>query len=294
MKKTILAMTIASLSSVALANNVTVFGTVEQEVVISNGDGVTDNTDIVSGDTGFGLSGSEDLGNGNSAFFHMEFDFDAEGYGNALVTDWIYMGLSGDFGTVTIGQIDNLTALQADKVIDVFETSLGIDTIQGSTPGNQISYATPVFSGFQGSVAMIMDGPAGEDNVDNVEYAVTYSNDMITAVGAYTDDQVTDADGYFVGARAAIGDFGVAGSFENVDDGVDDVDSWIVEGDYTFGNNTVTLGYQDTDDTGSTIALELLHSFSKRTSAYVAYQDFDADVANADTQLFGLGMRHDF
>lgn len=66
-----------------------------------------------------GFKGSEDLGNGLSAIFTLESGFSpdtgAEGQGNRIFGRQAFVGLSGDWGQLTIGRINNMTTLSMMK-----------------------------------------------------------------------------------------------------------------------------------------------------------------------------------
>jgi len=295
MKKTFIAAAIAALISAPVAADVTVSGTVEQEVIFADGDSVTRNTDVVSGDSEIVFSGSEDLGNGNSAFFKMSMGVNSEGAGSATASKDMYVGLAGEFGSVQVGQFFGLIGTASDKTVDVYETSLGLDVNNSGRVANAAAYTTPSFGGIQGTIAMVSNGAAGEEYADALQYMVSYNTDDLYVAGVLSNDEATDDKVYFLGARASMGDFGLGGGFERQDPTVGaESDLWIVGGDYTFGNNVATIGYQDEDGSGNTWAAELKHSFSKRTSVYGAYQVFEADAVDSDTNTFGAGIRHNF
>jgi len=124
MKKTQVALAALALvaSTAALADGVTIYGAVDAAVAHSNGGKGTyfDGTGSWTAPTHLGFKGSEDLGNGMKASFQLETGVSlgngaAVSGGNgggtaisdsfgALFTRVATVGLSGDFGAVTIGQ----------------------------------------------------------------------------------------------------------------------------------------------------------------------------------------------
>lgn len=124
MKKTQVALAALALvaSSAAMAE-VTIYGTVDAGVANSTGTGTNLSSagGFVAGNN-IGFKGSEDLGGGMKANFQLETGFDLNGYtanGGAATTTTVSesattkapffnriatVGLSGDFGTVTLGQ----------------------------------------------------------------------------------------------------------------------------------------------------------------------------------------------
>ena len=75
-----------------------------------------------------GLKGSEDLGNGNAAIYHLEWGFDGMeqgNYGGGFKNRLAILGLTGDWGTFAAGRQDNpfKQTLVDDHVVDGFNGS---------------------------------------------------------------------------------------------------------------------------------------------------------------------------
>ena len=130
MKKTQVALAALALvaSSAAMAEGVTIYGTLDAGIANSTGTGTNLSSagGFVAGNN-IGFKGSEDLGGGMKANFQLETGFDLNGYtanGGAATTTTLTtsesvttastkapffnrvatVGLSGDFGSVTFGQ----------------------------------------------------------------------------------------------------------------------------------------------------------------------------------------------
>jgi len=124
MKKTQVALAALAMvaSTAALAGEVSIYGTVDAAVAhANNGKGTYfDGTGAWTAPTHFGLKGGEDLGGGLKATFQLETGvslnngaavsggagggtLDKNGFG-ALFTRIATVGLSGDFGALTVGQ----------------------------------------------------------------------------------------------------------------------------------------------------------------------------------------------
>jgi predicted porin len=125
-------------------------------------------------------------------------------------------------------------------------------------------------------------GASGQDQ-ETDSIGISYKMDNITLVGYAFDVEngqgtaSNDADGYFVGAKMAMGanTFGIGYSEEtdidstsgNVDSTKKDNESWMVSVD---------------------------HALSKRTSLTAAYMDVDDVDANADKSVYAIGLKHVF
>jgi predicted porin len=125
-------------------------------------------------------------------------------------------------------------------------------------------------------------GASGQDQ-ETDSIAISYKMDNITLVGYAFDVEngqgtaTNDTDGYFVGAKMAMGanTFGLGYSEEtdidstsgNVDSTKKDNESWMVSVD---------------------------HALSKRTSLTAAYMDVDDVDANADKSVYAIGLKHVF
>jgi len=108
------------------------------------------------------------------------------------------------------------------------------------------------------------------DNITLVGYAFDVENGQGTATN--------DADGYFVGAKMAMGanTFGIGYTEET------DIDS---------SGSTMTV---DTDGDNESWIVSVDHALSKRTSVTAAYMDVDDVDANADKGVYAIGLKHVF
>jgi len=130
-------------------------------------------------------------------------------------------------------------------------------------------------------------GASGQDQ-ETDSIAISYKMDNITLVGYAFDVEngqgtaTNDTDGYFVGAKMAMGanTFGIGYTEET------DTDSNSATGAYTV----------DTTDGGDNESwiVSVNHALSKRTSLTAAYMDVDDVDANADKSVYAIGLKHVF
>ncbi|RJG01616.1 porin [Noviherbaspirillum sedimenti] len=179
----------------------------------------------------FWLSGTEDLGGGLKALFYVENRFNTDvgtgqnAGGNGLANGNTYLGLSGNFGQVTVGKHtfmeDQGNAVQygikggqaipsgflgSKNILNFVDTTNGARASGMSTGrvNNSIQYVSPNFSGFKATVGFSTnpDGnegtQAGAAPFNNGDYskgqqyflAGNYSNGPIFLNLAYYDQQL--------------------------------------------------------------------------------------------------------
>ena len=163
MKKTLLAAAVMAASGVAFAaSNVTLYGVIEEGVVVSKAKHKDTMVDLKAGfDSGnrWGIKGVEDLGNGYSVGFILEQGFTAdngeEGVPGKAFNRESILYVKGGFGSLAFGRTGGLAFAQSQNIRTgwVFGTGYGssawnaIDFV-AKRMNNVVSYATPVFSGF--------------------------------------------------------------------------------------------------------------------------------------------------
>jgi predicted porin len=195
-------------------------GTTDIRKVGQDGQGYENDVNMESTNSNFGIKGEEDLGNGLSAFFKLEYETDLAGgnssaSGNALTGRDQYVGLGWEnFGKLTFGTTS--TAYKdVSKQIDPFymtplqARAIGLQSNLHSGKGeegqgrgtNMVRYDSPSLAGF-GLVATyqfdsnkqdqnVADCNAVEDCEDKDPYSVglTYQAGNFYANAAYIDTQ---------------------------------------------------------------------------------------------------------
>lgn len=209
MKKSLL--TLAVLAAFACAaqaqTNVTIGGIIQvdaKDYNVGNSTRVTSHEFRVDDDytSRFWLTGSEDLGGGNSAIFYVQNRFNTDvnsvqGDGNGLANGDTYVGLKGGWGQVTGGKHTMMdgegsateygangvpalpTSMFATKSILSFVGNTGLTVTRVN---NSILYKSPNFSGFSGSVGVGASGSNG--NEGNLSCTGTGSTGLVSVVPA--------------------------------------------------------------------------------------------------------------
>ena len=219
-KKFIVAAIAAALSAPALAenSNITVYGVLHADLESVKNDKPLANTAsslnrVVSNASRLGFRGSEDLGEGLSAIYQLEAQFDLTNSGGTpfASTRNSNVGLKGNFGTVFYGNWDTPYKVAHNKV-ELFDnthtaSALDITGRVGVSDGNAsfntrqknvIQYWTPSYDGFQARLAYAPDNAkkstvavvtGGDRSVWSLSAA--YENDLL--YGAYAYESHKDA-----------------------------------------------------------------------------------------------------
>lgn len=242
-----IALAIACISSVYAQSSVTLYGILDAGITyVSNQRGhsaVVEDTGIAQANR-WGLFGSEDLGGGMKAIFTLENGFTLGngtlGQGGAMFGRTATVGLTGRFGTLTLGR-------QYDFMLDniVFDTAiarfggvyashlLDIDRLAGEQVNNSVKYVTGNVTGFSAgamygfsNVAGSFGGTTGAPRFTS--FGLNYDNGGPFAIGAaYTNANGTGASvaeaallgtsirNIGVGARYRFGSLTIFGNYTN-------------------------------------------------------------------------------
>lgn len=292
-----------------------------------------------------GLSGSEDLGGGLKAEFVLESflagDTGASVSNLAGISNnsgfWgraSWVGLSGDFGRVILGQYDNAmftygwlynpfgsSMTFSPSMVSYYSLagfaapSLGYDT--GWV--NSVTYETPNFGGFTASAQFSpKETTAGGDAKNSYALSAAYNAGPLSVMAVYTSSGVINTAYFKRQKNAALGvsyDFGVAklmGQYSQIKDetaGADSKSKFFQVGATVpvtaNGNVMVSYGqtkYEDgflglADGKLQQFSLGYDHSLSKRTGVYAALTTKklkDAGLTDDSANIFAVGLRHAF
>ncbi len=286
-----------------------------------------DGSQVNSHDSFFGIKGSEDLGNGLSAVFQMEFSISGDDLGGVANDHNTYVALAGNWGVAGIGQVDT-PFMSSTASLELFDQTVGdynqlyFDDIRAQ---DAVFYMSPNWNGFSFVAAVVIPSTSNDaDGIEATSISGTYSNGPFFATlayeaisGEYVDDLYAtafpaatdgmDYDKWRLGLGYTANGFHVGFIYEDRDlDHVGDGDSWELSGSYTAGNNTFKIAYGQADDMvrDHTIgfwandvdqwSIGLDHKLSTRTKVYAAYTDFNSDTNNLDWDALSLGIIHNF
>ena len=304
-KKTLIAAAVATMASSVAMADVKIGGKVEQQQQKSEAGEWSGWSDVR-----LTVSGDEDLGNGMSAFFKFQDEMGLRTGAGAQQYDQL-VGLKSSAGTLIMGKVEDFTE---SKVMSMTDKTMGAGGVEiGANLGRNegaIAYVSPSFSGLTVGVAGYALSASGgdQDAFDAVDLGLMYSNGPLSVNVAFENDKraataataataaFDSGDSTSIGASYAMGDMTVAATFQTTEfdtAGKADEDDTSIALTYAMGNNKLVLGWNDNEtsaaavvtDTNSNV-IELQHSFSKHTAAYVNF--YNSDVADADTTSFGL------
>ena len=306
MKKTIVAAAVAAVFAAPAMADVKISGQINQEFKDSGSDlSSGNNVDVV-------ISGSEDLGNGMKATFKIHRFYDDQG-NTITVTDSgtdthsdnnegtaadQSIGLSGDFGAITVGRFEPYTVSSITSMMNIdasedldLETSFG----QGRTEGG-FRYVSPNFNGVTVGVEGFADGGSTGDDFATTTIFGQYSNAGLTVrVAKESDGQGTSADNDVtsIGAAYKMGDLEVRVVNTDDDNGASaDVANTFYGAKYTMGANTIAVGMNDHDTANSDDSIiSFSHALSKQTSVYIVHESIDATSTDDNTLV---GVKHTF
>jgi predicted porin len=256
MQKKIIALAVAGLvSGAAFAqSNVTVYGVADIGYVFDRSS-YTDGTKSMGkvyagGQNGsrIGFKGSEDLGNGLSAIYHMvagvKLDTGESDQGGLLMGRWATVGLSSKtLGTIEGGRRDSFI----EQAVGTANVMKGNTTVGQVTPvfqriqryDNMIAYTSPSFSGVT-LKAGLSSNISGQDIVPVENTAVTQSNSNNRAYSLAAD--YTNG-GLYLAATYDYYKMQEVNNTLSTVNGYDAGNAWYLVGSYDFGMARVNAGY---------------------------------------------------
>lgn len=316
MKKSNIALAALALiaSSAAMANGVTVYGTVDVGIS-SSGSTTTMYGGGNNGTTNFGITGSEDLGNGLKAGFNLQSGFTAtngasgySGGGNTgLFNRAANISLSSENVGLTLGNQFSNVVLQSGFVVG--GNGVGGDGVNvpgvvrlfGGTPGGYNTSdqtGTSVFfipqaiqlsfngAGFAGDVMVRGVEKSGTESgytgitlrsaIAGVNVGAGYQNISLTG---------TSQKSMLVFANTQIADIRVNGAYSRNTGDNGDSNGYMVGASMPVAKDLsagVSYAKSNVATLGSILALSSEYSLSKRTLAYATYARFS--VANNTAQ----------
>jgi predicted porin len=316
MKKTIIASAIAAVVAAPAAfADVSISGQANME--FSNGFGGTterglnadQNVDLV-------FTASEDLGNGMKAGVKIAMNIDNNTNNNSVGTaanatnnpagEDLIVSLSGDFGTIAMGNMESFTegklsAMMALDPVDSISIEDGRDETKRTEGG--IAYVSPSFNGLTVGVAGFagLNGATGQNgDLDATDMYVSYSNSGLTVSASHENvdaggaTTAKDKKTTMVGAQYKMGDLTLRVVDRDVDMGAaaSDSSSLYYGASYTMGANTVAVEAINEKGNGAVDAkvISLKHALSKNTAVYVGVKNSDSAVEDQTT----VGMQVKF
>ena len=190
----------------------TIYGKVHNMVVFNDPANKADDstTDVKDNASRFGFKVNSDLGNGMSGIGRFEFQVDSDSNGSGTQKTRLgFVGLSGGFGTVTIGQQGTAFALEVSGNMDPTNWVGNVGGSGDFRAPNTIQYSNAV-----GPLALAVDIRASDDedeaddnwNGDGAGLGLRVAaTDNITLGGAFNTNEETDGtEETYLGASANV------------------------------------------------------------------------------------------
>ncbi|MGI9310934.1 MAG: porin [bacterium] len=253
------AVSAAVVAPVASYADVAVYGNITNAINISD-DGTESKTELSTQSSRVGIKASSDLGNGMTANGRYEWATKTDNASDPFSsTRLAQVGLSGAFGTVTLGQQWSSfyntigSFVSPNYVVNVGSGGfVNGDSGSGRT-GNTIKYANSF-----GPVSLALDIRVDDDGDDGADYesgaggqgfgiGLTFNPIDNLSVGVAYDNTDGASTGTRAVAESAIGaDDGVAGTHDEGDNTV-----MGIAGKMNFGGFWVSAGYQEREIDGA-------------------------------------------
>lgn len=333
MKKTLIAIAALAATSAFAQSNVTLYGLVDvgPNVVKSTSAAGVETTTTAANASGawasnrLGFKGTEDLGGGLKADFVYELGFGAsvDGALGAAAARQSWAGLSGGFGSVTVGRNYNPAFLLniafdagAANNLSAGRTVYGNGPITTARSNGLVTYTTPTMGGFTGKLSQstITTEVGGVESGAKVSggslaYAngplmVAYGFNNINAVNAAGDkNEAILGATYKLGNATLLASTGTsktkdAAGAQSAKKAANQVgvrypfgavDTFLTYG--TAKDNT-TVGSADVKSTAYQAGA--IYNLSKRTGVYAAYGSTKAETGPVKNSELAVGVRHSF
>ena len=337
MKKTLIALAVLAASGAAMAQStVTLYGVADINIGTAlnkvNGVGETQ-TKIDSGTLNgsrWGVKGAEDLGGGLKAIFQFESGFNldtgASAQGGLLFGRQAFVGVTGGFGTLTMGR--QYTAYDAVRgTIDTnFDSGLspvgnvfgyGVVADYDGRQNNTVMFQSANYGGISGAVQIGLgeNKTATNDASQALSLNVQYEAGPIYVAYAYQEQKAPDSltttastKYNVIGASYNFGMAKLRAAYNTASVGPNKDKEYMLGVDVPVGAAaTVTFGYAHTAgeingnefSTGKGYAIVASYDMSKRTALYTGLNNtthtLTANGVDAqETKTFQVGVRHKF
>jgi len=297
-------------------SELTVYGHVHNALVSKSYEqpDVDSTTDIDSLGSRFGFKANSDLGNGLTGIAHLEIQVAADQSTGNNTTRLGYVGMSGGFGTVTVGSQN--AAFKGSLHMDQSIWEGGIGGTTGSRHSNTIKYANSV-----GPLSLQIDlkandsdtsiqGPKGNGGAIGLKAALTDGIELGLAA-EMNEDAGMDNDWIGVSGKVTIGQFfGALGWTNNetthangkTDKDVDYTQLWL--GANVAPNTSVHFGYGQEDDgvdnspTPSATTFGVFHNLGGGLAVWYEGQvnddDDDKSLMEGYESIHRVGLRYIF
>jgi predicted porin len=311
MNKKLIGLAVAAALAAPMAANaaVTVYGAAHLSVdMFDNGNSSNNDLMTLSSNSSFiGLKADEDLGDGMKAIFGAEWQVGLDNGTTGMANRNVFVGLQGGFGTVKLGQIDDVTK-QVGRAVDLFwneQVGESRTLTRQNTAATLIDWDARMSNGINyenkfGAVTFTLNYGMANDSSETLAEDLTqmavglqYSAGPLYIGAAYktvdVDSGTTtqDSDNIRVTAAYTMGAAKIVAFYQTVSGATSatDRDTMGLGASFTMGKGVLKAQYYMADDLGTTansgadlIAVGYDYELSKTTAVYVAYATVDNDT----------------
>ncbi len=287
MKKTQVALAALALaaSSAALADGVTLYGTLEAGLTNANkGSGTRFSGDGEWNTTLWGIKGEEDMGGGLKASFHLQGGLTTNtgnvantGSAATVFNRLAYVAVGNQMGTVGLGQqfspfigsYVSTLALAGNNFLVPVCVNAGACDDGGTNPGGFFIPNAITYAGNFGPISanVLYATKNGNDIDQSTILSLTYAADNLLVSGAYSRRK-------------------------------DSYTNWIIGGTYTMGAIKLAANYIDHSDKGrgdedrKTYTVGASYGLTEATRVGVNYSKTKASNTDLDPSLFNISLQH--
>lgn len=304
MNKTLISLlVVASLPLTALADP-TIYG--KASVALQSADeNDTSNIELVSNNSRIGLKGEEQVSEGLTAIYQLEYQtfVDDGGTSRTFTQRNIFVGLKGDLGTVMAGKFDT-PLKKAQGKVDLFsdlEGDMAFLLMGENRPSNIIQYSSPkVGPNMQANIAFIASETEALDN--GVSASTVYQDGPIYLALALDSDVLPGTDQVRLVGQYSLGDFQLGALYETADNDLHDGDGFLVSALWKATDVwSLKAQWGDSDiklEDSQSLSLGADYKLSDRAKlfGYYTHEDSDLDCGNlgCDSDYLGVGASLSF
>lgn len=251
MNKSALALAVAAALGAAAAHaETTLYGQVRAGFQFAEPFGDGDSfTKIRDEDSRFGITGSEDLGNGLSAIYNISFNFSVPDEPSGVAGRDRWVGLAGGFGSVKLGVMDSAYYDVIGRT-DVFNRiGFNYSSNPNTRRGNAIKYETP------SSLTFLKGGVMLNFNGQGTDFFIDTNNNNTVDPGERVFQNEDHLDEYSAGVNFNFGgpavSFGVGLGY--IKEQTFETDAFGIAASVDFAGASIGVNYQRGDfiDTGT-------------------------------------------
>lgn len=291
MNKKLIAVAVAGLvAAPAVHAETTAYGSIRGLIDITDKAGAPSTTNLSDNGSRIGLKGSTDLGNGLTVSGRWEFAANADNADDGITgTRLGWVGLSGGFGSVTVGN-------QWSTYYNTIGTHISPTYFLGPQfqgpfrTANTIQYT----NGF-GPVSISADVRVDESNDgggDGFAFGLTVTpmENVTIGIGVDSNDATAAAGGSVIGHTSATGQSATNAVYGPETAAAQDKDIWGVAASVGFGPMTVAIGHENVEQGSSETEhthLYLTVSASDSLSLLAGFGEVDDGASDASSMFFG-------